>query len=419
MKSHLIWRLCVTAGLSLACTVQAQSTNGVAVASENGNIQKTTLAMAVDAAWGRAVTAAESTGQIRQAQAEQLTAGAPWAAPPSVELAHRTDRLQTNNGARETEVALAVPIWVPGQKAAKQQAADASLALSKLSEAEGKLKVAESVRELLWQIAELRASHALSKEQAATFKAISVDVDKRVAAGDLARADALAAKGELLSAQAAQIQAGTQLEAAKRQWLALTGMQQIPDTSSSDIEPITPRSLEEHPGLASAAQQIELSRRRLDLVAKSKRSAPEIVTRLRQDVGGYGQSSAYSVGVAVRIPFGTADRSAPMEAAALTELEVAQSKEQARRSTLTAGVDNAKAAAQSLQVQLEAERSKASMFRERAQLIRTSFDAGETSLPELLRAANAAAQADFSVARQEAALGLARARLQQAYGQLP
>jgi outer membrane protein TolC len=414
-----MWRLCVVAGLSLACATQAQPANDVAVASESSSIQETTLAMAVDAAWGRAVAAAESTGHIRQAQAELHAASAWWAAPPSVELAHRTDRLQTNRGARETEVALAVPIWLPGQKAARQQAADASLALSRLSEAEGKLLVAESVRELLWQVALLRAGHAISREQAATLKAISMDVDKRVAAGDLARADALAAKGELLSAQAAQIQAGTQLEAAQRQWLALTGLQQIPDTGPGAMEPITPRSLERHPGLASAAQQVELSHRRLDLVAKSGRSAPEIVTRLRQDVGGYGQRSAYSVGVAVRIPLGTADRNAPMEAAALTDLEVAQSKEQVRRAAVAAGVDNAKAAAQSLQLQLEAERSKASMFRERAQLIRTAFDAGETSLPELLRATNAAAQADFAVARQEAALGLARARLQQAYGQLP
>jgi outer membrane protein TolC len=375
--------------------------------------------MAVDAAWARAVAAAESAGQIRQAQAEQRTASALWAAPPSVELAYRTDRLQTDNGVRETELALAVPLWLPGQKAAKQQTADASLALSRLSEAEGRLLVAESVRELLWQIAELRAGHALSREQAATLKAISADVDKRVAAGDLARADALAAKGELLSAQAAQIQAETQLEAARRRWLALTGLQQIPDTGPRDMEPATPRSLDEHPGLASAAQQTELSRRRLDLVARSRRSAPELVTRLRQDIGGYGQSSAYSVGVAVRIPFGTADRNAPMEAAALTELEVAQSTEQLRRAALAAGMDNAKAAAQSLQAQLEAERSKAALFKERAQLIRTAFNAGETSLPELLRATNAAAQADFSVARQEAALGLARARLQQAYGQLP
>ena len=52
-------------------------------------------------------------------------------------------------------------------------------------------------------------------------------------------------------------------------------------------------------------------------------------------------------------------------------------------------------------------------------LIDKSFRAGETPLPDLLRALAAAAQADSAVARQTAALGLARARLQQTLGLLP
>jgi len=74
---------------------------------------------------------------------------------------------------------------------------------------------------------------------------------------------------------------------------------------------------------------------------------------------------------------------------------------------------------QASQLQLQKGSEKATLLNERAKLIRASFNAGETSLPELLRAASAAAQADYSAARQEAAFGLARARLQQAYGQLP
>ena len=58
-------------------------------------------------------------------------------------------------------------------------------------------------------------------------------------------------------------------------------------------------------------------------------------------------------------------------------------------------------------------------LRERATLIDKSFRAGETPLPELLRALNTAAQAESAVARQTAALGLARARLQQSLGILP
>lgn len=383
------------------------------------NIQKTTLASAVEGAWSRAVASAEAAGISRQATAEKKASSALWAAPPSVELGHRNDRLQSNNGVRETEVALAVPLWLPGQKSAKQQAADSLSSLSHLSETEGKLRVAEVVRELHWQIAELQANKSLSKEQTSTFAAIASDVDKRVKAGDLARADALAAKGELLSAQAAQSQAETQLEAAKRQWTALTGLAQTPDATFASVESPSPRQLAEHPELLRAEQQVDLARKRLDLIAKSNRSAPELITKFRQDMPSHGQGSAYSLGLAVRIPFGTDDRNAPLQAAALTELDIAQRKEQVLRAQLSARMESAKAAAEASQLQLQTEREKASLLNERAKLIRASFNAGETSLPELLRAASAAAQADYSAARQEAAFGLARARLQQAYGQLP
>ncbi|CUB01384.1 TolC family protein [Comamonas thiooxydans] len=419
MNPKFIWRLCIIAGLTSACTSYAQPMESVAAPKASSNIQKTTLATAVEAAWSRAVASAEAAGISRQATAEKKASSALWAAPPSVELSHRNDRLQSNNGVRETEVALAVPLWLPGQKSAKQQAADSLSSLSQLSEAEGKLRVAEVVRELHWQIAELQASQSLSKQQTSTFAAIASDVDKRVKAGDLARADALAAKGELLSAQAAQSQAETQLEAAKRQWTALTGLAQTPDATFASAESPSPRQLAEHPELLRAEQQVDLARKRLDLVAKSNRSAPELITKLRQDMPGHGQGSAYSLGLAVRIPFGTDDRNAPLQAAALTELEVAQSKEQVLRAQLSARMESAKAAAEASQLQLQTEREKASLLNERAKLIRTSFNTGETSLPELLRAAIAAAQADYSAARQEAAFGLARARLQQAYGQLP
>lgn len=391
----------------------------VAAPKSSSNIQKTTLATAVEAAWSRAVASAEAAGISRQAAAEKQASSALWAAPPSVELSHRNDRLQSNNGARETEVALAVPLWLPGQKSAKQQAADSLSSLSQLSETEGKLRVAEVVRELHWQIAELQASQSLSKQQTSTFAAIASDVDKRVKAADLARADALAAKGELLSAQATQSQAETQLEAAKRQWTALTGLAQTPDATFASAESPSPRQLAEHPELLRAEQQVDLARKRLDLVAKSNRSAPELITKFRQDIPGHGQGSAYSLGLAVRIPFGTDDRNAPLQAAALTELDIAQRKEQVLRAQLSARMESAKAAAAASQLQLQTEREKASLLNERAKLIRASFNAGETSLPELLRAAIAAAQADYSAARQEAAFGLARARLQQAYGQLP
>ncbi|MFN4104413.1 MAG: hypothetical protein ACK4GB_09025 [Tepidimonas sp.] len=69
------------------------------------------------------------------------------------------------------------------------------------------------------------------------------------------------------------------------------------------------------------------------------------------------------------------------------------------------------------QAQLEAQR--AMLLRERAGHIEKAFKAGESPLPELLRALGAAAQAEAASERQQAHLRLAQARLQQAQGLLP
>jgi cobalt-zinc-cadmium efflux system outer membrane protein len=58
-------------------------------------------------------------------------------------------------------------------------------------------------------------------------------------------------------------------------------------------------------------------------------------------------------------------------------------------------------------------------LRERAAHLDKAFRAGEAALPDLLRALSAAAQAELAHARQQAALGVAFARLQYAQGVNP
>jgi outer membrane protein TolC len=151
----------------------------------------------------------------------------------------------------------------------------------------------------------------------------------------------------------------------------------------------------------------------------SRRDAPELTVGVRQDTPGRGEASQGSLVVGLRLPFGTEDRNRPLEAAALSELDIAQSHEQQLRTRLESDVALAREAQRSTRAQLDAETARARLLRERATLIDKSFRAGETQLPDLLRARAAAAQADSAVARQTAALGLAHARLQQALGTLP
>jgi len=168
-----------------------------------------------------------------------------------------------------------------------------------------------------------------------------------------------------------------------------------------------------------ATQAVERARRRLDAVNVSRRDAPELSVKYREEAPGFGEGTQRGIGVGIRIPFGTDGRNAPLQAAAIGDLDVADANERRLRDQLQADLQAARNAVQRGAEQLLGARERTALLRERAQLIDTSFKAGETPLPDLLRAVNAAAQADAALARQQAALGLAHAQLQQASGISP
>ena len=233
-------------------------------------------------------------------------------------------------------------------------------------------------------------------------------------AGDLARADALEARAELLAASASAAQARQRLDAARAQWKALTGMEQVPDPGESRAA-----TREQHPELAAAIHSAESARNRLDLVRASRSDPPEIIVRYRQETIASGLPAEKTIGLALRIPLGTDDRNLPREKAAIAEMEVARAEEQRQRLRLETEAANALGAVGLAEEQLKAEEIRAQLLRERAALIDKSFRAGNTALPELLRANAAATQAEAALAAQRAAFGLARARLNQINGQMP
>ncbi len=374
-----------------------------------------TLSAAVESAWQRAVLARETEGQRQLAAAQRQAARSLWAAPPAVEINHLDDRLQTAAGRRETELALAWPLWLPGQRAARRATADAGSALAQIAHGAARLRITGEVREAAWAVLSHEAEVAQATAVQQSLQLLHADVDRRVRAGDLARADALASQAEERAAVAQQSAAGQRLLAARSRWALLTGLQAVPAAG----EPAAEGSVAEHPELLLALQHTELARRRLEQVQATRREPPELLLRYRQEVPGRAEATQNSIGIGLRLAFGTADRNEPLLAAALSELDVARASEQQLRARLAADLTEARAAQLAAAQQLAAERERAALLRERAQLIDKSFNAGESPLPELLGALAAAAQADAAAAGQQTALGLARSRLRQTLGLLP
>lgn len=399
MKSLLLMFCCVWAAVATAQPAQTGLT----------------LSQAVDAAWAISVQKSASSGQVGAARASQVAAQSPWAAPPAVELGYRGDPLSSVAGRRETEVGLAWPLLLPGQRSAREASANAGLYAAQAGERAAKLHVAGEVREASWQVLSRTAELAVATAQAGSLRALAGDVDRRVAAGDLARSDALASHAERLAAESENADAEQRLRSARSAWHVLTGTDSVPEAAEAEARAMA----EDHPQLLHSRLRVEAARERLELVRATRRDPPELMVRYRNEIAAAGAGSQSSVGLAMRLPLGTEDRNLPREAAALAELDLARTEERRLRAQLQAGFEVARAATAAAMGQLAMAESRVTLLRERARLIELSFRAGETALPELLRTLAAAALAESSLARQRAELGLARAKAQQAAGVLP
>lgn len=375
--------------------------------------QPVSLAEAVEGAWRRASQSVEVAGQARRAQAERAAASALWPAPPALEVGVTRDRRRAAGSARETEVGVVVPLWLPGQRAARLGQVDAEASSASAAADVARLRVAGAVREAAAEVALQRAEVASTQAQARDLQTLATDVERRVAAGDLARADALAAGAEYLAAATALAQAQQRLQAAELVWHTLTGLVQVPELSHASA----PAQLE-HPALRAAGRRVELARQGVQVARTSRLEAPELVVRGRHE-SATGEPGTRGVGVALRIPFGTAGRNEPLTAAALSELELAEATERELRLQVEGEVAAARLAESSARRQLGDQARRAGLLRERAALLEKSFKAGETGLPDVLRALTAATQAEAEFARSQAALAQATSRLQQALGVMP
>ncbi|MCW7541916.1 TolC family protein [Aquabacterium sp. A7-Y] len=389
------------------------------IAAEPVVVPGTSLAHAVEAAWQRATVAAESRGREREANAARAAATAWTPAAPALTLEHRSDRLHDDRGARETELGVSVPLWRLGQRGARQADAEAQASAARASAAATRLALAGEVRFAAWALASEQAALQSARQEQQTLQRLADDTDRRVAAGDLARADGMAARAELLAAQGAVAQARQALTVARSRWTALTGLSGPVDPSEPGAAAAEAQPPASHPELLSAEAEVERTRHHLDALRQARRSPPELTVSARQESAARGEPRERSLGVALRLPIGVDAGSRELEAEALSRREVAEVALQRVRERLVARLTEARGGLEAAQHQLTAEQSRAALLRERARLLDTSFQAGETALPDLLRALSAAHQADAAVARQQAALGLARARLHQALGLMP
>jgi len=377
-----------------------------------------TLANAVEQAWFRDPIAATLDARGAEASARADAASAATPGPAAASVGVLSDRMNRNDGAQKWEAEIGVPMWLPGQQAARQAHARSAIDEVETQRAARRLSLAGEVRARWWALAAARNAREQALRRAASAEALESDVLRRFATGELARTDANLARNERLAAESEAIDALTALLGAEARLRALTGSAAPAVLAAESALPANP-ALDRHPRVLAAAATAEVARAALRMATRSTREAPTVAVRVERDRGAAAEPFASAIGLRVTIPFSAGPQLRQRTAEAIAAASRADAELAFARAEVAGEADRARAALEAADRQLDAARRRRELTADNLQLIEKAFALGEADLTTLLRVRAAALDAEALDLRQHTARDEARSQLRQALGVLP
>lgn len=245
------------------------------------------LARALEQAWRLHPQAAALDARDAEARATRDIAAGLAPEPGSVSIGGRNDRLNRNLGKQEYEIELAAPLWLPGQKAAREAEAVSRIDEASARRAALRSELAGELREAWWSLAAARNAKALAARRLDTARLLAADVRRRHEVGELSRIDANLARSEVHAAGAELIETEATLLQAEQALRTLTGT-----AAPQDMGEEAPATPETHPLLTAAAATARAARARVAVANESRRAAPELALRVVRERGDFAEPYA-------------------------------------------------------------------------------------------------------------------------------
>lgn len=381
-----------------------------------------TLPQAFAAAWTRH-SLSQTLPLQREAVAARRDAAAAWTPEPAaIEIGGRSDRFNADRGAEEIELGLALPLWLPGERQASQALAEAEGARLEGRAAAQRLQLAGELRKAWWEWRLARDEVALSDNALDSARRLRDDVARRVAAGDLARADLHQAAAALASAQAEQADVAVRLEAAAARLQWLTGQQ--PEALNGDGEAAPAKVAEAdwlsvHPELQAAQARFEQARQAQALARSRSRANPELTVSTRRERGASGEAAERSWSLGLRIPLSSSAGHGAAIAEAGAERVEAEIEVERERERLQQTAQLARSQWQAAERRRQASEERAQLARETQHFFDKAFRLGESDLPTRLRVAQETFAAERAASRARIQESAALSAYRQALGLLP
>ncbi|MDM5181340.1 TolC family protein [Massilia sp. DJPM01] len=386
------------------------------VAGAVGTSPRITLHDLVEQAWQRSSPGRSQPSREAEVQANRELSSSWLAGQPVLGLSQRSDRFGSDRGLSESEVSVATSLWMPGQRAARRTLAEQTTREVHANTRKSRLEVAGEVRARLWDAAAAQAQLEEKQGHLHHTEELAGEVQRRVAAGDLARVDGLLAEQEMLAGRVAVEQAKAEVQQSASKLKVLTGY--------AGPLPLAPEPLPSQPGANNPRREAarateQRAQAALGLARASRRAPPTVTLSMRRERNIGMSTPDRSLGLAVQIPIGGAGRNRPVEAQAQTQIAVAAAEAEQIEAATTADLEVARTTLDNAKSALDSARARVAAMTEHHRLIERAFKLGERGLADLLRSTALAHEAEVAERQQEIALARAHAQLNQASGVLP
>lgn len=356
--------------------------------------------------------------RLKHVEALNISSHGLWASDPAFSMNHYNDVLTGSDGLQEWEVGMQLPLWLPGQKAARQKTAAQQRSAINASEPALKLEIAGIVRELLWRIALTKNKASVAEQEWSIVKKLEKDVNKRAELGDLAQSDMILAQQESLSKEANWRIAIQEFRHAQHRYDMITGLNLLP----ADFEEVANEDLSisiNHPALKASHERVTHSVAKRDQAILEKRENPSLFLGTRHERGASDDGFDNAIGLSLTMPLGLSTYTT----AKVTAAEVALSENRSQMEILHRELNiNIQDASRELSVTIEQydfARRQNELSKRNLAMSRKAFSLGETSLFELIRIQAQAFSAERNMHQKRLKVGLQTARLNQAKGNIP
>ena len=368
---------------------------------------------AVEAAWARYPERAGIAAQQVAAGARAEAARSAFPDSPTLSGIYADDHLiGSNEGYTTYEAELSTPIWLPGEGAATERAANADARAYAAQSSNAHLTVAADVLDAAAEALLAQEQVATANSRLKVTRQVARDVDHAARVGEIAAADADAARAQMENDTALAADAQVRAAMASAALESLTGSKIVPLLVTGLALP------SEDPRIASAERRLDAANAALRLVRASPIADPEVgLEGIREKQFGSPWDSR--VGITFRIPLPSRARNLPRLAVAESNVTAAQAELLRVRRLVQLGIVQAHAQFGGARARQAASVRAAADLDRRAGAVSRAWRLGEMPLIELLRAQAAAFDADAERNRADVTLQAAALRAVLATGTIP